>query len=98
MERTRGRPYVVCGLLTLAALPSPARAGRVDLPPTPATAPATAPAADPATQLAGDEARVNRAIAELGSGNFRVREEAANVLWALGDKAVPALKEAAGGD
>ena len=39
--------------------------------------------------------RLTRAIVQLGSGNYRAREEAAQVLWSMGDRAVPALKWAA---
>ena len=70
----------------------------------PVTRPTTSPATGPSTTAApiwsptsasSDDPRLARAILQLGSGSYRAREEAAQVLWSMGNRAIPALKWAA---
>src|SRR5688500_3528576 len=101
MQPIRRCTGYLCGLLTLAApgaaaltaaLPAALARGQVeavDAPP-----PKDAPPADPRPV----DVRIAEAVRDLGADDFRVREKAGEVLWSLGDAAVPALKEAAAGD
>src|SRR5436309_356067 len=70
----------------------------------PATRPTTSPTTAPSTTTAAnwsptagtaEDPRLAKAIVQLGSGNYRAREEAATVLWSMGDRALPALRWAA---
>lgn len=62
-------------------------------------APAAGAGAAPATRpIDVEDAKSVRAVRDLGSDDFAVRERATKQLWAAGARAGPALKEAAAGD
>lgn len=78
----RIRRWIVLTLAAAAACPAVGRAAAITGP-----SPATAPSADTQKQIADT-------IEQLGSDDFKTREDAARLLWQFGDAAVPALKEA----
>jgi hypothetical protein len=46
----------------------------------------------------GQDPRIAAAVRDLGSDDFAAREQAGSFLWSLGEKAAPALREAAASD
>lgn len=92
-----------CAAVALAAAgAAPALVPQAPLPETstaaaaPTTPEATTRPAAATTQAT--DAQINEAIDQLGSADFAAREKAAHFLWSIGERAVPFLKEAAGGD
>src|SRR5688500_879382 len=85
-RRWVGGACVVSGLIAWTALS--------------ATRPTSQPATMPATRSATAPVdRVSRLVAQLGDKDFRVREQAGRDLERMGEKALPALREAKrGGD
>lgn len=60
--------------------------------------PATAPAAAAGELSPEMKKKIRIAIFQLGEADFAIREEAEKFLWSLGDRAIPALREATESD
>ncbi len=59
-----------------------------------AVSPATSPSAETSSESdKGSKAKIQRAIADLGSGDFATRERASRALWQAGAAAEPALEK-----